>query len=1071
MRPSVALHFAPPSEGDTPPWQRAWARALEASLPEGARLAGPRPPLVAAAEGPPAGPGASPPAAPPAADPPAADPPPATPSPATPSPGAPPPAAPGGATRAAPAASDKAAQAVALYERARSLPAGHERRALGRRALGELHQGDARVFVALATRMALATGRGLEGAGVRARLALALAMPPAWGLATPELALCLVRHPELFRRFVCDALEGSLPERCAAARLLERAALAAGRAPGGAEAFGAGPLGALARLLDDPEPLVWAPAASARGLLAPTIATLADELARGLDPAAGSRTWPRALTSLVASLASGPAGAMRALRHAVSRGAVPLEPAALAGAVFALGAVAEGRPELAAEALARLLAPGPGRPDGALAAAVARLSEPLRAVACSHGVAPRREGAAERALRAYLDEGAGAAHRLGLAVASLARDALEARPSLEFASLRARVAPLLDDGSLGALLALASGDAEAAPAALLEGAYDRLADAALAADEPPPAAGLPTRVARRWQLRALVHVADAPAPIAERGRERRARVARAALGRLVAQGPSSRAWAAALARAAGLLAAEGAWDELDLALLVAGAGLGAGEVAMISEASTRPGARALLGAWAAGAREVDPGPAARLAAELGRRPLPRARAAGLAFDALARATAALAAAPSLEASAEGGGAGGPGPLAALAAAGAARDRTLSEARARAGLGERARGPAAPLLGLHALLERALRAGDRSEFDPASAAAADAFAASLPGPLGEAAVAALRRLARLPAYARPSRTPRSRASGTLPPWMPPNRTVGGFFLERALGRGGSGTVFVARRSDDRHDPRAPRFALKVPGGGRAEAPRAALVERLMRDEAVALLGLPEHPNLARLVTVDLSTRPGPVVVTELVDGVSVEQIVAERRLDVPAALAALAGLLAALAAMHEIGVGHLDVKPSNVIVRPDGSPVLVDFGLAGRALRPGCVSGPYAAPEAWGAATEGEAAGPPAADVYAFACFAFEIMTGRPLFEADTNVALLAAHLTHDGSPPRLAALARDPALRPFAALLSRALRRAPNARPSARDLAAELARLAPALAPLAWPLAPREPSALGEPPT
>ena len=55
-------------------------------------------------------------------------------------------------------------------------------------------------------------------------------------------------------------------------------------------------------------------------------------------------------------------------------------------------------------------------------------------------------------------------------------------------------------------------------------------------------------------------------------------------------------------------------------------------------------------------------------------------------------------------------------------------------------------------------------------------------------------------------------------------------------------------------------------------------------------------------------------------------------------------------------MHGVGVAHLDLKPTNVVMRKGKEPVLVDFGLAGRHLRLGCGSGPYGAPEVWGLIT-------------------------------------------------------------------------------------------------------------------
>jgi serine/threonine protein kinase len=157
-------------------------------------------------------------------------------------------------------------------------------------------------------------------------------------------------------------------------------------------------------------------------------------------------------------------------------------------------------------------------------------------------------------------------------------------------------------------------------------------------------------------------------------------------------------------------------------------------------------------------------------------------------------------------------------------------------------------------------------------------------------------------------------------------------------------------------------------------------------------------------------------------------------------------------------MHAMGVGHLDVKPSNVVLRRGGEPVLVDFGLAGRHIRPGCATGAYGAPEVWGAFEGRRDLLPAKADVYAFACVAFEALTGRVLFDAPSEMAQIAGHIAHDGFPPGLKALASRPGCAGVAEWLFAALRREPNERPTAASMRKELARLAPQIKGLSWPI-------------
>jgi eukaryotic-like serine/threonine-protein kinase len=178
----------------------------------------------------------------------------------------------------------------------------------------------------------------------------------------------------------------------------------------------------------------------------------------------------------------------------------------------------------------------------------------------------------------------------------------------------------------------------------------------------------------------------------------------------------------------------------------------------------------------------------------------------------------------------------------------------------------------------------------------------------------------------------------------------------------------------------------------------------------------------------------------------------------RGFDSERALRVLDDVLRGLQAMHAIGIGHLDLKPSNVVLRRGEQAVLVDFGLAGRHIRPGCATGSYGAPEVWGALDDKVESSPAKADVYAFGCVAFEALMGRVLFDAGSEIALIAMHVAHDGFPPPLRALVNRPELTPLVELLFSTLRRDPGARPTAAAVRKELTRIAPALAKLPWPI-------------
>ena len=147
---------------------------------------------------------------------------------------------------------------------------------------------------------------------------------------------------------------------------------------------------------------------------------------------------------------------------------------------------------------------------------------------------------------------------------------------------------------------------------------------------------------------------------------------------------------------------------------------------------------------------------------------------------------------------------------------------------------------------------------------------------------------------------------------------------------------------------------------------------------------------------------------------------------------------------ALEVAHEEGIVHRDIKPQNLLVDPTGFLKVMDFGIARLAERPvggdnpltaaGVVVGTpqYMAPEQlFGEPVDGRA------DVYATGAVLFECVTGRPVFEAPSLVALLARHL-NDAPPDPRAVNADVP--EPLGRAILRALARKPDERwPGARE--------------------------------
>jgi serine/threonine protein kinase len=303
---------------------------------------------------------------------------------------------------------------------------------------------------------------------------------------------------------------------------------------------------------------------------------------------------------------------------------------------------------------------------------------------------------------------------------------------------------------------------------------------------------------------------------------------------------------------------------------------------------------------------------------------------------------------------------------------------------------------------------------------------------------------------------------------LPSWLAEKRTLGAFYILRPLGSGATSSVFIAKRLEEKNAKNAELFALKVPDYSGAVARNLSEAEFLeyFRQEASALLGLPPSPHLAKFVTFDLAARPKPILVMELIPGPTLESFLARcfrattkgrDKLKAGLFVHMLESVLDGLATMHQHGIGHLDLKPGNVILRDSVTPTLVDFGLSGRHIRPGCATGPYGAPEIWGGLPDDFVGDPSpcAADIYAFGALCFEVLTGQVLFESATEVGSITQHLTHNGHPKRLDRLA---AIRPLTELLEHLLEPDPRKRWAVTETRRALQALAPHIEHFAWPL-------------
>lgn len=244
------------------------------------------------------------------------------------------------------------------------------------------------------------------------------------------------------------------------------------------------------------------------------------------------------------------------------------------------------------------------------------------------------------------------------------------------------------------------------------------------------------------------------------------------------------------------------------------------------------------------------------------------------------------------------------------------------------------------------------------------------------------------------------------------------------VKQQIGQGAMGTVFLAE-----HDALDRTAAVKVM---QALGDDPVAVGRFRREgRAIALL---RHPNVVTVY--DYGEFEGaPYMIEEYIGGGSLAARLQEPgRIDHPSAIALLRGMAAGLDYAHKRGIVHRDVKPANVLMGAEGIPVLADFGLArveqqATMTASGVATGTpaYMAPEQ--ISDEGPIG--PAADIYALATVAFEMLTGRLPYESTSVMKMLMSKLRDE--PAR--ATERNPKLPGRVdSILLRGLARKPEAR-------------------------------------
>jgi len=268
--------------------------------------------------------------------------------------------------------------------------------------------------------------------------------------------------------------------------------------------------------------------------------------------------------------------------------------------------------------------------------------------------------------------------------------------------------------------------------------------------------------------------------------------------------------------------------------------------------------------------------------------------------------------------------------------------------------------------------------------------------------------------------------------------PAPRTLDGYTLIRELGRGGMGVVYEVQ------DPKLERsLAMKLVLGSEADS------ETLLRFQREAeLLARIDHPNVVKIHSTGVS-ESGPYFVADRIEGRPLDHVLKRQGAFAPLEAAAIVrDLASAVSALHAEGIVHRDLKPGNVILRSDGTPVLIDFGLARepggqRLTLTGTLLGTpnYMSPEQ--ALAQNELVGT-ASDVYALGGVLFALLTGSAPFAGLSQLAVLDAITRLDPTWPPEASAQVPPHLQ---SLCCSAMRKDPAQRPTAAALGDELQAL------------------------
>src|SRR5213080_1312128 len=236
-------------------------------------------------------------------------------------------------------------------------------------------------------------------------------------------------------------------------------------------------------------------------------------------------------------------------------------------------------------------------------------------------------------------------------------------------------------------------------------------------------------------------------------------------------------------------------------------------------------------------------------------------------------------------------------------------------------------------------------------------------------------------------------------------VPVGQLIGAYRTVREIGRGGMGAVYLAERADEQYRK---QVAIKLIKRGMD----TDSVLRHFRNERQILAGF-DHPNIARLFDGGTTDDGLPYFVMEYVEGLPINEYCAAHKISLVERLKLFREVCRAVSYAHRHTVIHRDIKMSNILVTSEGTPKLLDFGIA-KILQPG--GGPEALMTMTGVrpmtpeyASPEQVRGEPvttASDVYSLGIILYELLVGRSPYRFTSRSPLDIAREITDTEPPR-----------------------------------------------------------------